>query len=148
MCFACLFGAKSAFFFTILEACIHLYEWCFSTSVQDKCLCTFLTVCLQSHPRFCCSSIQQTRQHTYSHLPQGWRVALLLSHMPSMVSHFTTPDSPVWPLSVKRTPLSVAPPTQMHAHIDVCERMWLEQNNSFYPRHTQFCIHNRSAFPS
>lgn len=83
--------------------------------------------------------IQLTHQTTCSCVPEGWRVALLLLHMPStfhtsqhlthLFDHFQKKEKKKFPVC--------GPLSQTHAHI-VCQRMWLKHNNSFYLSHGWF----------
>ena len=83
--------------------------------------------------------LYSTGQTTCSRLPRGGRVALLLSGTPSTVSRSAAPDSPVWPLSVKRKLPCLWAPRRVRTNTMTCQRMWLKQNNSFHPCHGWCC---------
>lgn len=144
--------AKVHFPHSVKKVCIQLHGRCFLISISRyECSCAFLTVCSQSRPGFCCYCIQQTRQltatslgadawHFYCHACQVQFHAS--QHLTHLFGHFQQKKKG------QKKSLVCGPPTQTHAHDDVCQRMWLKQNNSFDSSHGWFCVHNCSALPS
>jgi len=87
---------------TMFQDFVFIFKDDIVSSLQDKVLCAVET----NHRGFC--ALVSTEQTTYSLLPQGRRVALLLLHMPGTVSCFT--DTWLTCLAAySKTPLSVAP---------------------------------------
>lgn len=144
MCIAGLCGVQKCTLLSVQKVCIHLSGRCFLISVQYKCLCTFLT---DNHTQYFVGFVfdrPDNLQSPPSGLTRGTSIVIHASYGFTLRRHLTHLFGH---LQQKKLPSLWPPDTNTRTQWRASERMWLKQNNSFYPSHGWFSAHNCSPNP-